>query len=153
MRRNVRKYNHGTSLNRNKDNSRRKRNKRSDENVQSLGIVLEDNPLVSSRGNAFKRSSTVTFQSNGALRLEMACIYQVVIRHKPKRTIIYEKWISADSLTVTKFQTFSKLFHRGQSKFFHEWRGKFTQRMAYASLRSAIRFYCVKRDERATVTA
>ena len=50
--RNVRKYrNHGTSLNRNKGNSGRRRTATSRENIEAVRHLLEENPNVSSRRN------------------------------------------------------------------------------------------------------
>ena len=66
---NVRKYsNHGTSLNRNKNNSGRRRTARSRDNVEAVRHVLEQNPEVSSRRNPVDISKT-TF--NRITRLDL----------------------------------------------------------------------------------
>ena len=78
---NVRKYqNTGTSLNRNKGNSGRRRTGRSEENIAAVREVLEENPQVSSRQNPVAVTQS-TF--NRITRLELRWHpYRMYVRHE-----------------------------------------------------------------------
>ena len=78
---NVRKYqNTGTSLNRNKGNSGRRRTGRSEENIAAVRELLEENPHVSSRRNPVAVTQS-TF--NRITRLELRWHpYRMYVRHK-----------------------------------------------------------------------
>ena len=79
--RNVNKYRqHGTSLNRNRGNSGRKRTGRSQENIQAVRIQLQNNPHISVRRNAVGLPKS-TF--NRITRLDLRWHpYQICIRHE-----------------------------------------------------------------------
>jgi hypothetical protein len=81
--RNVNKYRlHGTSLNRNKGNSGRRKTGRSEENIQAVREQLENNPHVSARRNGLGLPSA-TF--NRITRLDLRWHpYQISVRHELK---------------------------------------------------------------------
>lgn len=81
--RNVSKHRlHGTSLNRNKGNSGRRRTGRSEENIQAVRDQLQENPNVSARRNGLALPSA-TF--NRITRLDLNWHpYQINVRHELK---------------------------------------------------------------------
>ena len=83
--RNVRKYQqHGTSLNRNKGNSGRRRTGRSEANIQAVREQLQNNAQVSARRNGLGLPSA-TF--NRITRLDLRWHpYQISIRHELRDT-------------------------------------------------------------------
>ena len=80
--RNVKKYrNHATSLNRNKENSGRKRSARTVENIEAVRALLEHNPRVCARDDGLLTKSSFNRITKRDPKFQP---YHMYIRHELK---------------------------------------------------------------------